>query len=43
MSKSASIWANAKTNNDYSLFKDTLAEIINFSKKMVKIKQWCQY
>ena len=36
MSKSASIWANAKTNNDYSLFKDTLAEIINFSKKMVK-------
>ena len=37
MSKSANIWANAKINNDYNLFKDTLKQIIDFTKKQLNI------
>ena len=36
MSKSHSIWANAKINSDYNLFKDTLKEIIDYNKRFVK-------
>ncbi len=36
LSKAQSIWANAKINNDYNSFKNTLLEIINFNKRMVK-------
>ena len=33
ISKSQNIWAEAKVNNDYSLFKSTLKEIIDFNKR----------
>ena len=36
ISKSQNIWAEAKVNNDYSLFKSTLKEIIDFNKRYVK-------
>ena len=37
MAKSANIWANAKQNNDYSLFKPILAQILDFLQKYVKL------
>ena len=36
LSKSHSIWVEAKLNSDFNLFKDTLKEIIEFNKRMVK-------
>ena len=36
ISKSQNIWAEAKVNNDYSIFKSTLKEIIDFNKRYVK-------
>ena len=36
LSKSHPIWIEAKTNSDYSIFKDTLKEIIDFNKRLVK-------
>ena len=36
MSKSHSIWADAKVNNDFSKFAPTLSEIIKFMKRYVK-------
>ena len=36
ISKSQNIWAEAKVNNNYSLFKSTLKEIIDFNKRYVK-------
>ena len=37
MAKSANIWANAKQNNDYSLFKPILGQILDFLQKYVKL------
>lgn len=36
ISKAQNIWAEAKNSNDYSKFKNTLAEIIVFNKKLSK-------
>ena len=36
LSKSHPIWVEAKLNSDFNLFKDTLKEIIEFNKRMVK-------
>ena len=36
LSKSHPIWVEAKLNSDFNLFKDTLKEIIDFNKRMVK-------
>ncbi len=36
LSKASSIWVEAKINSDYNIFKNTLKEIIEFNKRMVK-------
>ena len=36
ISKAQNIWATAKVNDNYNLFKDTLKEIISFNKRLVK-------
>ena len=36
LSKAHSTWKDAKLSSDYNIFKDTLKEIIDFNKKMVK-------
>lgn len=35
LASSGNVWTNAKINNDYSLFKDTLKQIIDFNMKYV--------